>query len=100
MASKLYYDPARPSSFGTLKKLQQATKRPPAAVKAWLEEQDAYTMHRRVRKPFPRNPYTVNNINDVWEYDLVDVQSLSKYNGGVKYLLTVIDVLANRNSCI
>jgi len=92
MASKMYYDPTRPSSFGTSKKLQQATKRPPTAVKAWLEEQDAYTMHRRVRKRFPRNPCTVNNINDVWKCDLVDVQNLSKYNGGVKYLLTVIDV--------
>jgi hypothetical protein len=70
MASKLYYDPTRPSSFGTLKKLQQATKRPPRL--AWLEEQDTYTMHRRVRKHFPRNPYTVNNING-----LVDVQNLS-----------------------
>jgi len=45
-----------------------------------------------VRKRFPRNPYTVNNINDVWESDLVDVQGISKYNDGVKYLLTVIDV--------
>jgi IS30 family transposase len=36
----------------------------------------------------------VNNINDVWECDLVDVQGLSKYNDGVKYLLTVIDVFS------
>jgi transposase InsO family protein len=34
----------------------------------------------------------VNNIHDVWESDLVDVQGLAKYNDGVKYLLTVIDV--------
>jgi len=30
----------------------------------------------------------------VWECDLVDVQGLSKYNDGVKYLLTVIDVFS------
>ena len=29
---------------------------------------------------------------DVWESDLVDVQSLSKYNDKYRYLLTVIDV--------
>jgi len=49
-------------------------------------------MHRRVRRRFHRNPYTVNNINDMWECDLVDVRGLSKYNGGVKYLLTLIVV--------
>ena len=31
---------------------------------------------------------------DVWECDLVDVQRLSKYNGGVRYLLSVIDVFS------
>jgi hypothetical protein len=36
----------------------------------------------------------VNNINDVWESDLVDVQGLNKYNDGVKYLLTVIEVFS------
>jgi hypothetical protein len=32
---------------------------------------------------------------DVWECDLVDVQSLAKYNDGYRYLLTVIDVFSN-----
>jgi hypothetical protein len=36
----------------------------------------------------------VNNINDVWESDLVDVQGLIKYNDGVKYLLTVVNVFS------
>ena len=37
---------------------------------------------------------TLNNILDIWECDLVDVQGFSKYNDGVKYLLTVIDVFS------
>ena len=36
----------------------------------------------------------MNNILDVWECDLIDVQSLSKFNGNYKYLLTVIDVFS------
>jgi transposase InsO family protein len=36
----------------------------------------------------------VNNINDVWKSYLVDVQGLTKYNDGVKYLLTVIDIFS------
>jgi len=100
MISRLYYDPSKPSAFSTRQKLQNALsqstvkQKQKTDVKAWLLKQDAYTLHRPVRKRFPRNPYTVNNINDVWESDLVDVQSLGKYNDGIKYLLTVIDVFS------
>ena len=31
---------------------------------------------------------------DVWEYDLMDVQTLSKYDDKYKYQLTVIDVFS------
>jgi hypothetical protein len=61
-------------------------------MREWLEAQESYTLHRPVRKRFPRNPYTVNNIMYVWECDLVDVQGLSKHNDGIKYLLRAIDV--------
>jgi len=63
-------------------------------IKKWLEKQDAYTLHRPVRKRFHRNLYNVTNIDDVWECDLIDVQGLSKYKAGVRYLLTVIDVFS------
>jgi len=36
-------------------------------MKAWLEKQDAYKHHRPVKKLFARNPYSVNNVMDVWE---------------------------------
>ena len=32
--------------------------------------------------------------DNIWGVDLADVQSLSKYNKGVKYLLSVIDLLS------
>ena len=50
-----------------------------------------YTLHKPVRKMFPRNPYSVTNIDDVWEMDLADLSSLSKHNDKIKYLLNVID---------
>jgi len=90
--------PSKPSAFATQQKLQNAVgqstskQKQKTDIKAWLLKQDADTLHRAVRKRFPRNPYTVNNLNDVWESDLVDVQDLSKYKDGVKYLLTVRDV--------
>jgi len=74
MISRLYYDPSEPSAFATQQKLHNAVGQStskqkqntaPADIKVWLLKQDAYTLHRAVRKRFPRNPYTVNNNNDV-----------------------------------
>jgi hypothetical protein len=65
--------------FLELEKLEAEVKRMPSDFKGWLQKQDTYTLHRPVRKRFPRNPYTVNNIMDVWKCDLVDIQTLAKY---------------------
>ena len=98
MARELYYDPARPSTFSTLRKLVAASKAnsargtKPGDIEAWLLKKDTNTMHRPVQKRFLRNPYNVTNVMDVWECDLVDVQPLGKYNDNYKYLLTVIDI--------
>jgi len=88
--SKLYYDPARPSAFSTLQKLRLAAKKgKPDVIRAWLEKQDAHTLHRPVRKRFARNP-----LIDVWEYDLLHVEPYAKYNDNYKYILSVIDVFS------
>ena len=94
-----FYDPSNPASFSTFENLFSTVKAQggaePSTVKTWLEQQDAYTLHKPIRKRFPRNPYTVNNILDLWEADLVDIQILAKHNDGHRYLLTVIDVFTN-----
>jgi len=80
---------AAPSALSSPHKLQNAVRhapskqtkikqKTPSQIKAWVEMQDAYTMHRPVRKRFPRNPYTVNNIDDVYEIDVLDLSSLKK----------------------
>jgi len=99
MAGELYYAPRHPAGFSTLSKLRHAAKQ--AGIKkhsssklmSWLQKQDAYTLHRPVRKHFPRNPYTTN-VMDVWESDLIECQSIRRYNNNVKYLLTAIDVFS------
>ena len=94
-ANRLYYDPARPTAFSTLRKLGVAAKNIKLDdIRDWLEKQDAYTLHRPIRKRFARNPYSVNNVMDVWECDLVDVQALGRFNDNYKYILSVIDVFS------
>jgi hypothetical protein len=65
----------------------------PRDIETWLLKQDAYTFHLPVRKHFPRNPYEVTNVIDVWECDLMDVQSLSKHNDKYK-CVPLIDVFS------
>jgi len=61
-------------------------------VEEWLWDQNTCTFYKPVRKRFPRNPYTVTNIDDVWEMDLADFSSLSKYDDKYKYIFNVIDI--------
>ena len=77
---KFFYDPKHPAGFGSVAKLANASKTNKGIVNEWLSGQNTYTLHKPVRKRFPRNPYTVTNIDDVWEMDLADLSSLSKYN--------------------
>lgn len=60
----------------------------------WLKKQDAFTLHRQVRKKFPRRSYHVSNFNDLWEVDLMDLRSLASENNGYTFVLVVIDVLS------
>ena len=91
---KVYYDPKHAAGFGSVEKLVKASKHKERDVEEWLASQNTYTLHKPVRKRFPRDPYTVTNIDDVWEMDLADLNSLSKYNDKYKYILNVIDIFS------
>lgn len=66
----------------------------PVDIEAWLLKQYAHTMHQPERKLFPRNPYTVNNVINVWECDLVDFQVFAIFQDNYRYLITVIDLFS------
>ena len=95
---KVYYDPKHADGFGSVAKLVKASKNYKRDVEELLSGQDTYTLHKPVRKRFPRNPYTVTNIDNSWEMDLADVSSLLKYNVKYKYLLNVIEIFS-RYAC-
>lgn len=51
-------------------------------------------IHRAARKNFSRRCVILNGINDLWQADLIDFQSFSRFNGGNKYALVVIDAFS------
>jgi len=54
----------------------------------------AQELHKPVIKNFRKRKVYVNEIDKIFAADLVDMQQFSRYNNGVKYLLTVIDIFS------
>ena len=97
---RVYFDPKRVGSHGGVNALRRVTRAPVKAVKQWLSEQDAYTLHKPVRIRFKRRRVIVGGRNHQWQADLVDLSKLKKDNDGYVFLLTVIDVFSKRAWCV
>ena len=90
----MYEDPSTSGGLGGVKRFAKSQKIPLKKAEKALESSLAYTLHRPRRKKFPTAPVLVFGIDDQWAADLVEVQTLKKYNKGVRYLLTVVDVFS------
>jgi hypothetical protein len=97
---KIYYDAENPASYGGVAKLARAARLPLKTTRQWLMTQDAYTLHKPIRFNFERRKVLSYGIGELMQCDLVDMSKLSKYNNGVKYLLTAIDVFSKRGYAI
>ena len=95
----LYYDPQSAVAFGGVSKLLKEARKKnisPAQVKRWLKKQLSYTLHKGLKRKFKKNRVIVNGMDEQWQADLVDMQSFARDNKGIKFLLTVIEVLSKR----
>ena len=96
----MYLDPSHPASFGGVDavyrelKDQGKNKISRKQVKEWLSQQDVYTLHKPARRYYKRSRVIVSGKDAQFQADLVDVQSLSRYNKGFKYLLTCVDIFS------
>jgi Integrase core domain len=94
--SKLYTDISHPAGFSGLSKLRQhlGNHITNGDILKFLREQDSYTLHKPTTKKFKRDYVFVTKIDETWQMDLIDMQQYKKDNGGVRYILIVIDVLS------
>ncbi|GFX31212.1 uncharacterized protein TNCV_2027131 [Trichonephila clavipes] len=81
---KVYQEPEHPGSFGGVEALFKATdgKFSRKDIKKWLSAKDSYTLHKPIKKKFKKNRVLISRMNQQYQADLVDMQSLSKFNGG------------------
>ena len=106
----VYYDPKQevseelktgsPGSFGGIESLYRDVKQEEKfklsgkQISDWLLSQDTYTLHKPARRNFRRNRVIVGGIDEEWQMDLADMQSLKQYNDEYRYLLVCIDVFS------
>ena len=55
-----------------------------------LKEVVANELHKSIIRTFKKRKVYSSFRDNIWGVDLADMQSLSKYNKGIKYLLYVI----------
>jgi transposase InsO family protein len=95
----IYYDPASAGGLGAVERLLKEARRrgidvSRKRVQDFLADEEAYARHKPVRRRFERNHTFVGGIDRQWQADLAEVQDLATQNGGVRYLLTCIDVFS------
>ena len=54
----------------------------------------ANEIHRQIIRKSRRQKVYSSFMDNIWGVDLADIQSLSKYNKGVRYLLCAIDLFS------
>ena len=97
----IYYDASHWASFGSAADLLAAARLhrrniTHAQVERWLQAQNAYTLHRKIIRKFPRRKFLSKGLHHMWQADLVDMQAIQKENAGRRYLLMAIDVFSRQ----
>ena len=91
---ELYEDPALEGALGRVEPFAKAHGLSRKQAEKELQSVLSYTLHKPRRKRFPTLPTMVYGRDEQRQLDLVDMQKLSKWNKGMKYLFTVIDVFS------
>ena len=91
-----YYDPKKPGGLSTVKNLLEDIKKKEKNVDEkkvadWLLQQRVYSLFKPKIKKFNRRQINRIMPNESWAADLVQLESLAPFNGGINYLLSVVD---------
>ena len=85
MLSSLFYDLDKPSAYSSSAVLKRK------GGKEFLQGEDAYTLHKKYRKTYPRRKVVGFRVNFSVHADLADFQNVKKSNDNIGYLLVVVD---------
>ena len=88
-----YFNPQHPGAFAGPQKVRRILNKHNfyptlKSIKAWLQNQDAYSLLRPTRYRFKRQRVVTSGIDDLWDADLADVSNLAPYNDNLKYIIS------------
>ena len=83
----IYFNSKKVGSYAGVDRLRRAARLPAYDAKKRLLGEDAYTLHKAVRRRFKRRRVIVGGMNQQWQADLVDVARLKTHNDGTTFLL-------------
>ena len=101
----IYTNIENPASFGSPRSLYKAAKQRLPKLKyqdviSFLETQDAYTLHKPVRRRFRQRKTITGGLFQQYQSDLIDLPRLSRYNNKIRFLLVVICVFSRKAEVI
>ena len=97
-----YYDISKPGSYmgaNTFwisikkdKQLPEGTNL--SVVKAWLDKQETFNLHRQPKRNFKTEQIIVGQVNQQWDGDLLVLTNYAKFNKGYGYIMVLIDLFS------
>ena len=94
---RLFTTPGKTTAFAGVTNLTKHSHFPPKKIKSDLEEIDAYTRKREIKRPRVYNPYFVWQPRKLIQIDLIDLSkdnAMVRKNGGYRYLFCAIDTFS------
>ena len=85
-----------PASFTSVTKLKKHhfPDQDAGVLRDALLSIDTYSKHKPIRRQFTRHKTITGSIDQQWQLDLMDMQSLARFNDGFRYVLVAIDVFS------
>ena len=95
-----YIKPGHPIAFGGIQNIYKYYNGSLTIkdIQNVLKNFETYTLNKEAHES-GRNPSFSHFKGHQWQMDLVDIQALSKYNDGNRYILTVIDTFTRYAFC-
>ena len=92
-----YFDPEEPGSFTSLTKFKRNhPETDTAELGKLLSGYRSYTLHKAVRRRFPRNRTLSSGIDKIWQIDLSDMSKYATFNDGSRFLMVAIDIFSRK----
>ena len=91
---EIYYDEKNVGSYGGVDRFASQVKQSKKKSKDWLNSQLTYQIHKPVKLKYPTRKYSLRDVDVQFQADLVDMSKYAKYNKGIKWMLTCIDLFS------